>query len=299
MTRELHCEGAPRDVGLDQGRAFASELRAQFDRQPRWRRWRQRLGARTPATAPLTRDLRRHYPQQSETIEGLETGARVPYAWFAERLAHEFMTATLGGAASAAAIAAQSELTSVGSLIARSFAVAPCVRRSRPEGGFVSIELTLPWFSSAFAGINEGGLGLASVALPGDPTASGCSVPAPLLVQDCLARFDGIHAALDWCFGRPAGGRAVILMADASGAVAGVEIDGAARRELSPKDGLIAAGGADDSADAIRAAAPFGHADVAELLGNCTAGIDPVGRRISIHDRTTGETTSYEVESAD
>jgi len=296
MSRELHCEGAPRDLGLDQGRAFASELRDEFGRQSLWQRWRQRLGARTPATAPLMRDLRRHYPQQSETIEGLEAGAGIPNAWFAERLAREFAATNPESAASAAAIAAESKLTSVGALLVRSFTGSPCIRRSRPEGGFASIELTLPWFASSFAGVNEGGLGVASVARVGDWTASECTVPASLLVQDCLARFDGIRGAVDWCCGRPAGGRAVILMADASGGVAAVEIDGSARRELSPKDGLIVAGGADDAADALRASVPFDHAGAAGSLGDCTIGIDPKNRRISLHDRSTGETESYEVD---
>jgi hypothetical protein len=299
MTREFHCEGAPRDLGFDQGREFAADLRGEFDRQPAWNRWRQRLGGRTPASAPLQRDLRRHYPQQSETIEGLVAGARVPFAWFAERLAREFMGAAPVGAAVGAAIAAEPGLTSVGPLLVRSFATTPCVRHSRPEGGFASVELTLPWLAAAFAGVNESGLGVACVAEASASNASDCAVPASLLVQDCLARFDGIRGAVDWCTGRPASGRAVILLADASGAVAGVEIDGPARRELSPKDGLIVAGEAVDSADALRAAAPFDSARAAQSLGRCSAGIDPANRRISLHDRNAATTVWFGVAPAD
>jgi hypothetical protein len=298
MMRELDCEGAPRDLGFDQGREFVSELRAEFDRQPAWHRWRQWIGARTPATAHLTRDLMRHYPQHSETLEGMASGSRVPYAWFAQRLAGKFTATAQPGAEVTAAFAARGELTAGGAFAARSFATTPCVRRSRPEGGFASVELTLPWFASSFAGVNEGGLGVASVALPGGLGGGACAVPAPLLVQDCLARFDGVEGAMDWCCGRPAGGRAVILMVDASGAVAAVEIDGEARRVLPPKDGLVVAGTAGDAADALRAAAPFDHAVAAELLSDRVATIDPDGRRISLRDGSTAATAWFEVTPA-
>ena len=37
------------------------------------------------------------------------------------------------------------------------------LRRSRPEVGFASVEVTLPWLATAIAGINEGGVAVAMV----------------------------------------------------------------------------------------------------------------------------------------
>ena len=84
--------------------------------------------------------------------------------------------------------------------------------------------------------------------------------------QDCLERFESLDAALDWCTGRPGGCAATLLLADAAGEVAGVEIAGAARRVLRPAEDLLLAGGdasrAGDRAKRLREAAPL----AAELL---------------------------------
>jgi len=289
MTREIHCEGAPRDLGLDQGRAFAIPLRSEFDRQSVGARWRQRLGARTPATAALVRDLRRHFPQHSEALEGMVSGARVPYAWFAEQLAREL----LASSGTEAAVAA-SRGSASGVLIARSFGAPPCIRRSRPEGGFASLELTAPWYASSFAGVNEGGLAVAGIPLPPSADSTACAVPAAVMVQDCLARFDSVRGAVDWCTGRPAGGCAVVLLADATGSVAGVAIEGDRRRELLPKDDWIEVN-AGRAVDGLRTAAPKGPSAVAAQLGRLAAAIDPARRRIELHDAETGRALAFEV----
>ncbi len=112
------------------------------------------------------------------------------------------------------------------------------VRRSQPEGCFRSIEVTLPWFSSALGGVNE--VGLAVTCIPGGWETGPCAAPAVLLVAECLERVSGIEAALDWCMGRPSGGRATLLFGDESGDVAGIEIAGTERRVLRSVDGILA-----------------------------------------------------------
>lgn len=282
MIAEIACEGAPRDLGFDQGRACRDELRRAFGQQPARRRWRQRLGVATARTAPLVRDLRRHFPQHSEFLEGLAHGTGLPYAWFAERLARELGSEQPTAVGRAAALALGPGLANQGSGLARSFACAPLVRRSRPDGGFAAVELTLPWLSAALAGVNEGGLAALSVACGGASAAGGCAAPAPLLAQDCLARFETVGGAVDWCSGRPAGGRARILLADACGEIAAVDIDGAVRRRPDPEGGLIVAG--DVVAAAVRAGAPLAQPDVAKILGGRVACIDPAGRRLALFD---------------
>jgi len=284
MTCEIQCEGAPRDLGFDQGRAHREELRSVFGRQPAWRRCQQRLGLIGSSAKPLVRDLTRHFPQHSEVIEGLAHGAALPTAWFAEELARNLAVVRptpVGYSVGAVFDASQS---AAGSTVARSLAFDPLVRHSRPEGGFASVELTLPWSSAALAGVNDGGLAAASVSLTGSFASGSCAAPAPLLVQDCLARFDSVGGALDWCIGRPAGGRAVILLADASGVAVAVDIDGDARREAPLKDGLVVAGGRDEIAEALRAAAPLDYAGMAQILGGRIACLDPAGGRMGLFD---------------
>jgi len=290
MTVEIHCAGAPRDLGLDQGRACRGELRARFERQPWLRRWLRRLSVDGTRTARLTRDITRHFPQQSEAIEGMALGAGVPRRWFVETLARELAAALPTRVGGAVALAASPALTAGGCLIVRTLACEPILRRSEPEGGFASVELTLPWLTAALAGVNEGGLAAACVSLSGGFAAAGGAVPAALLVQDCLARFDSIGGAADWCRDRPAGGRATILLADAAGEAAAVEVDGDARRVAPPEDGLVLAGGAREAAAALRAAAPLDVRASAKILAARVAGIDPAGRRIALVDASTAAT---------
>jgi hypothetical protein len=293
---EIQCAGAPRDLGLDQGRACRSALRASFEQRPWWERWLCRAGLDGTRSAQLARDLARHFPQQSEAIEGMVRGTGVPYGWFAGSLAREFVAERPGPSDGAAALAAGPPLTSGGCLVARTLAGEPVVRRSAPEGGFASVELTLPWLTAALAGVNEGGLAVAAVSLAGCGVGDACSVPAALLVQDCLARFDSIGGAVDWCAGRPAGGRAAILLADARGELALVAIDGDDRRVVPPKAAFACEGVGPDAAAALRAGAPLDLRAAAKILAAPIAGIDPVGRRVALVDAAGESEDWYGVE---
>lgn len=295
MTVEIHCEGAPRDLGLDQGRACRAELRARFRRGRWWERWRQQVGPEGKRAALLTRDLTRHFPQQSEAIEGMVRGAGIPYGWFAQTLARELAAEVPTEVGGAVALAVGPPLTAGGCLVARTLACEPIVRRSEPEGGFSSVELTLPWLTAALAGVNEGGLAAVGVLLPGALAEAECAVPAALLVQDCLTRFDSLDGAVEWCTGRPAGGRAAIALADAAGEMVAVEVDGDTRRVLRREDGFVLVGGARDAAGALAAGGPLDVRALAKILGARIAGIDPAGRRIALLDAAAASVDWFEV----
>jgi hypothetical protein len=243
----IECEGAPRDLGLDQGRACADLLRPRFRARP----WRERLRLRAGSAgcdhARLRRDLRRHFPHQWESLSGLAVGARVPSGWLLQELAREISGAEAPRLAAAVTDGRRA-------LLARGLGGAWIARRSRPEGLFASIEVTRPCFTAALAGVNERGLAVAAVAAPG--ATRGCEAPACLLAQDCLERFEATPAALEWCLGRPGGGRARIWLADARGELAGVEFEDAGRRVLEPSDA-----GAPGGVGPLDARALAGHID--------------------------------------
>jgi hypothetical protein len=296
MPGEFGCEGAPRDLGFDQGRACREELAARFARTPVWERWGHQLGWSESHSVRVARDLRRHFPQQSEALEGMERGADVPRGWLASVLARELGTERPTRIGAAFAFAANATRTAGNTGLVRTLDCDPVVRHSRPEGGFASVELTLPWLTAALAGVNEGGLAATWVGLPGEFAAVGSSAPAALLIQDCLMRFDSIPGAVDWCTGRPCGGRAVILLADSSGEVAAVEIDGRERRVRTPDAGLVFAGEDDVSAEALRVHPKPDLEAGAELLGRTVAGVDPLGRRLALRDAASGSRW-FEVEA--
>jgi hypothetical protein len=176
-----------------------------------------------------------------------------------------------------------------GPLLATVFEGRWIARRSRPEGGFVCLELARPWLVSACAGVNDAGL--AVVAASGIAAPGPCSAPAALLAEDCLQRFARVESALDWCCGRPAGGAAALLFADARGELAGVELRGSGRRLLHPEAGVLAWSEPESEAarlaKSLREAAPASAEALARALGapaDCGAAavLDPGARRLAI-----------------
>jgi hypothetical protein len=244
----IECEGSPRDLGRDQGRACGRALRERFARQPAGARLRLRLGG---TAAGLRRELARHFPRQAETLAGLAAAARVPAAWLAACLDAE-------GAADPAepAVAVGRQITGSAALVGRALDREWIVRRSRPEGGFRSVEATRPWLAHALVGVNEAGLAAAVAygdraslasreAKPRVGSLRGrcAALPSAPLLQDCLQRFATLEACLEWCTGRPGERPATLLFADADGEIAGVEIGPDFRRVLRPAEGWLAAGG--------------------------------------------------------
>ena len=155
------------------------------------------------------------------------------------------------------------------------------LRHSAPDNDRASVEITFAWQAPALVGVNADGL--AVCALPGAAGAvdsaggvgavagaggvdgareAGCAAPALLLAQDCLRLFDQTPSALEWIRSRPAGGRCTLLLADASGRIAGAVVEGERREELHAQNGRIAVSGA--AANSLRILA------------------DPLGRRLGV-----------------
>jgi len=229
------CEGAPRDLGLDQGEACAAALGTLRD------------AFQGPAAPrPLERDLRRHFPQLAERLEGVARGARIPARVLLSALARELGSPPQRErpATRAAALWGFAETVTGGGATlawaARGVDLPWRVRQSRPENGLASLEIVLPWLPGGVAGLNAAGLAVACSTLDSPLSPQPYAAPAFLLVQECLQRFDSLEGAEEWCLHRPAGGRATILIADAAGGLAGVELAGAERERLVPQNGILA-----------------------------------------------------------
>jgi hypothetical protein len=217
---EIVCEGAPRDLGLDQGTACAAAVRDRVARAGgrgdwlgRWRPFARGGLAHARATA---RDLKRHFPHLDERTIGLARGAKVP-----ELALHHLLARETAGEGEGALLRVGLDEGRIGVAGARD----GILRRAAPDAGFASVEWTLPWLPGALAGVNRAGLaGAASAFAAADGAA--CAAPAFLLLQNCLAQFETVENAVEWCERRPAGGRATLCFADAAGARAVVVIDG-------------------------------------------------------------------------
>jgi hypothetical protein len=248
----IECEGAPRDLGRDQGHACGALLRERFGALPLGARVRLRLALRGGPERALGRELARHFPREAEWLSALASAARVPPAWLAVCLARESQASPAELAA-----AAGREITGAGALVGRALAGEWIARRSRPEGAFRSVEVARPWLAHPLLGVNEAGLAVAVVGggparelRGGGAPASGC-LPASALALDCLQRFAALEACLEWCAGRPGERPAMLLFADSRGEVGGIEIGPGERRILRPAEGWLAVGGGPEERERI------------------------------------------------
>jgi len=276
----IECEGAPRDLGFDQGTHCRSALNAAYRRLSRWQRARLRLLAEPEECRRVRLEIRRFYPQQAEVMEAMARASRVPVSWL---IAIHVVSLRSASPADALVLAAASEITDCGGLLARTLPSDAIVRRSRPESGFRSIELTQPWRIAPLAGVNEAGLAVACVSNSGEIAESRHAVPAALLAHDCLRRFDSLDGAIDWLLVRPGGGKSVLVLADLSGEIAGVSADGDERRVFRPADGLFVhtRGNARQAEieKGLREASPLLGSDLGRFFGMPLAVVEP-GRRL-------------------
>ena len=145
------CSGAPRDLGLDQGRAVRAAVRAAAAGCRSRRVSGSAPGGRAAHSA---RDAGRHFPHMSERLAGLARGAGVSRAALAALLARELARGGQRGGAAAALRAAGR--TGAGALLARTLPAAGVVLcgAARPSTTGRSIELAPPWLVPAFAGVN-------------------------------------------------------------------------------------------------------------------------------------------------
>lgn len=252
----IDCEGSPRALGLDQGRACASEIRDWLRSRgltPPKRLLRSRLAGGATLGAGVGREVVRHYPHLVERMSGVARAAGVAIDALMEDLVASAygdechpLTAPVPAVAAASADGHR--------VLARSMAASTdwIVRRSRPEIGFASIEVTAPWLVGAVGGVNEAGLSAMTSAAPSERVTRGVrAAPGWLLVQECLQRFDSLQASIEWCLRRPSGGTFSLLLGEGSGEVAVVAISEHGRELRHRGSGGTVSGGAADSMAAL------------------------------------------------
>ncbi len=270
-------------MGIAQGRALGAIIRAAVARaglpthRSRWPSLRPVVAGPLRGRGP-GRELFRHFAHQAERLEGLAQGSDLPLDSLVELQPRLQLRVGAGG-----------EMGREPGWI---------VRESRPVVGFRSLELTLAWLVPAVAGVNEAGLAVLAPLSDGAASAPRRDGAAPplLLVQDCLARFENLAGALDWCRKRPVEGEQTIYFGDASGARATVEIRGRERRvEISPEMGRAEVG------EAVGLAGRIGGATSSAMSSGAgdLVRIDPVARRLDVRGvaalaRKGGQTFGFE-----
>ena len=260
MDPFIECKGDPRAMGHGQGLAHRAEIVSRIA-QIGGRTRRSRL----PSLRALTsgnelgggtgREVIRHYTHLAERMAGIARNADVPFSSLMDLFRASTQGAAPDGELVAAAIAfgaRKIEDATGGPLVTRtlsgsSFESSPWIlRKSSPEVGFASAEITLPWLASAVAGINAAGVAVAMAprsASYGGGVNAGAVNPrhaphAVLLVQECLQRFGDLDGCLDWCLKRPRSGNVSLIIADGAGRLAQVEVEGQECRVTSDPSGM-------------------------------------------------------------
>lgn len=286
MDAPLACAGVPRDLGVAQGSAFAHEVRARAGTA----RLLEGLSRPAPELARLDRDLWRHHPQLAERVTGLALAAGASRRGVLRALAQ-------AGSPPSEAVALVAATDSSAPRIwcrfdAGAASDAPRVRIDRPDAGIPALVAAPAWLPAAVCGVNQAGLAVAVSAPEAPPGgADRFRVPPLVLVGDCLQRFSDVGGVLRWCAGRPAGGVATVLAADASGDAAGLRFTAGERTRLSPDDGVLMGSGPRGLCQVLAKAArqPVGEDAAAWAAALCDAvpgaagvWLDPAGRCLGV-----------------
>ena len=197
----LRTQGAPRDAGIDQGRALRHLIRrAAAANRARYSRANFRKTRRS-ASPELGLPLLRFLPQHHERLQGIASGAGVSLS--ALESLELVPTHSVGATAKGAGVEASFRTPDPA-------AWPLLLRSSDPDvGGFPSVELTAAPWASSVAGVNAHGL--AALCVDGQPGG----VSNRFLVQELLLRSRDFAGALDHLRRRApyAGARGTLLLA--------------------------------------------------------------------------------------
>lgn len=245
----VDCSGDHRAMGRDQGAACRAELARMEEvllaiALPEGSRLAGALGRVAPPLTGalgrvgrqlLSRDLVRLHPEHLERLIGIAEGASLPvHRLFVGPMVELVLNRaayTLPPAA-CTAFAVTRERSATGEpIIAKNFDYPPAsnavhlTRRSRPQGSrrAASLEVTKAPLTGCHDGINEHGLAIA-YNYGHFRGRSAARVSISILVQELLETCRTVAEAIEALRDRPRSGGALLMMADASGDLASVEL---------------------------------------------------------------------------
>jgi hypothetical protein len=247
VQRPVICEGTPLEMGRAQGAAISGLVRqvprvlrgieAVRMRKPWWMPWPLfRRIAGSQARRMLEPALIDSFADARDRLHGIAEGARVPAEGLYLLNALEPMmssvrdctvTPPLGGCS---AVAVRGRRSATGEpMVAHNFDYLPLVqpfyllRESRPSGQLRSLDFTLAPLCGAVDGINQRGLCITyNYAYAVDNETPSGSIS--MAVSEALQRCSTVAQAADWIQSRPRWGAGVLMLADADGDIASLEL---------------------------------------------------------------------------
>ncbi len=210
--------------------------------------WTYRLFAERKAWDAFAKPLAGDFPQTTQRIAGIAEGSGIGLKPTALFNVLEPMLSSVGGCTACpgacSAVAVRGTRSATGEpIVARNFDYLPliqpyyAIRESRPAEGFRSLDFTAAPLAGAVDGMNERGLCIAydyafTTDLPERPAA-----PISMVIAEALARCGTVTEAAAWIDSRKRWGGGLLLLADATGDIASMEVSSTRSRLRRPAEG--------------------------------------------------------------
>jgi len=262
---ECQCSGGPRDMGLTQGTGLREKILGTYQslpnlealrlEQPWWLPYRLfvKLAERKSEKA-LVPALRHSDAAMLARMQGIAEGAGLPLRSICLMNAMEAFISSVQGRTTVPLPGACSALAVRGPrsrggepMLAKNFDYLPLVqpffmlRESRPRGGLCSLDFAVAPQAGTVDGMNEKGLAITlNYAFATDP-----GQPNPLItmvIADALAACATVPEAVSRITARPRWGAGMLMLVDASGDMASVELSNTragVRRPAAGADWLV------------------------------------------------------------
>jgi predicted choloylglycine hydrolase len=243
------CTGTPFEMGVAQGEALReriqrgrrelNQLEVFRNERPWWLPYKAFLRfAEHKVSMMVAPGVSRKYPEMHERLKGIAQGAQVSLrtlyllngfeSLMASVEGRFYIQAALGGCS---AVAVRGSKAADGQpAIARNFdylhVVVPfyTFRESRPKNGLRALEFTTAPTAGTIDGMNEAGLCITyNYALSLDRPAKHSGLIS-MAISEALAKFKVVSEAAEWIASRPRWGGGLLMLVDATGDIASLEL---------------------------------------------------------------------------
>lgn len=245
-VNKIVCAGDPAAMGFAQGASEKNRIRdashaiAQLEpfrlQQPVWLPYRAyRWLAKRRAKSLIEKPLAQEYPAMRERLLGIAAGAGVSANTLYLFNAIEPLLSSVGGCtaspAACSAVAIRARRSATGEpIVARNFDYLPLaqpfylLRENRPQGKLRSLEFTSAPLVGAVDGMNEAGLCITyDYAYTTDEPLSPAA-PISLAISEALESCRTVAEAADSIVSRPRWGGGLLMLCDADGDLASLEL---------------------------------------------------------------------------
>ena len=254
-------EGSPFEMGSAQGESLRQKIHSSPDvlaqlygfrmLQPPWMPYAlYRWISENRATRFLEDSLKRDFPEAHLRMKGISEQSQIRMGLLYLLHALEPMLCDVSRCAIVPAFAACSAVAVRGRrsatrepVIARNFDYLPLVqplytlRESRPRSGFRSLDFTIAPFAGTVDGLNEKGLCITyDYAYVSDFSGRG-TAPISIAIAEALQRCATVIEAADWISSSPRWGGGILMLADAGGDIASLELSNTRSQLRRPSAG--------------------------------------------------------------